>query len=157
MITRLAKVKLAETDIIYCKWNIYMYTGCKSLFWKICIWIRNLEGTDACALTMPQKKAWVFSCKMTPWKLFLSHSHFQDVKLKLNIRTFFWGIICFSTSIGSFQILNSKIFRNMLLHPVQRQTKVFTYCKLLDLLWFIIQKRVSNSEYKWIVPLVVSK
>jgi hypothetical protein len=42
----------------------------------------------------------------------LSYSHFQGVKLKLSIRALFWCIVCFITSIGSFQILNSKIFRN---------------------------------------------
>ena len=42
----------------------------------------------------------------------------QAVILKLNIRAFSWGIVCFSTSIGFFQILNSKIFRIHLLHPV---------------------------------------
>ena len=41
----------------------------------------------------------------------LSYRHFQVFKLKLRLRAFFWCIVCFSTSIGSFQILNSKIFR----------------------------------------------
>ena len=49
---------------------------------------------------------------------FLSYSHFQGVKLKLRSRAFCWCIVCYSTSIGFFQILNSKIFRNWLLHPV---------------------------------------
>ena len=49
---------------------------------------------------------------------FLSYSHFQGVKLKLISRAFCWCIVCFCTSIGSFQILNSKIFRIQLLHPV---------------------------------------
>ena len=49
---------------------------------------------------------------------FLSYSHFQGVKLKLRSRAFCWSIVCFNTSIGSFQILNSKIFRIWLLPPV---------------------------------------
>ena len=44
----------------------------------------------------------------------LSYIHFQGVKLKLNLKAFFWGIVSFSTSIASFKILNSKIFRNRL-------------------------------------------
>ena len=48
----------------------------------------------------------------------LSYSHFQGVKLNLRSRAYFWCIVWFSTSIGFFQILNSKIFRNILLHPV---------------------------------------
>ena len=107
--------------------------------------------------TIPQKKALLFSFKMTPWNNFflshadlwflqlaillnfmaarrvfdflpsmykisrtplLSYSHFEGVKLKLNNKAFFWGIVCFSTSIDFFQILNSKIFQIHLLHPV---------------------------------------
>ena len=49
---------------------------------------------------------------------FLSYSHFQGVKLKLRSRAFCWCIVCYSTSIEFFQILNSNIFRNWLLHPV---------------------------------------
>ena len=49
---------------------------------------------------------------------FLNYSHFQGVKLKLRSRAFCWCIVCFCTSIGSFQILSLKIFRNILLHPV---------------------------------------
>ena len=38
--------------------------------------------------------------------------HFQGVKLKLRSRAFCWWIVCYSTSIEFFQILNSNIFRN---------------------------------------------
>ena len=56
---------------------------------------------------------------------FLNYSHFQGVKLKLILRAFCWCIVCFFTSIGSFQIFNSKIFRNILLHPVEND-KLFS-------------------------------
>ena len=51
----------------------------------------------------------------------LTKSTWTPLTLSYNflIVDFFWSIVCFCTSIGSFQILNSKIFRNILLHPVQ--------------------------------------
>ena len=51
-------------------------------------------------------------------RLFERYNHFQGFILKLNIRAFFWGIVYFSKRIGSFQSLNSNIFRICLLHPV---------------------------------------
>ena len=63
---------------------------------------------------------------------FLSYSHFQGVKLKLRSRAFFWCIVCYSTSIEFFQILNSKIFRNWLLHPV----------------WKFVNRRLTSNSYR---------
>ena len=49
---------------------------------------------------------------------FLSCSSFQGVKFKLRSRAFCWGIVCFSTSNGSFRILVWTFFHLPLLHPV---------------------------------------
>ena len=62
----------------------------------------------------------------------LCHAHFQGLKLKLRSRAFCWGIVCFNKSIGSFQILNSKIFQIRLLHPVSYTFDLF-YCKDVNL------------------------
>ena len=71
----------------------------------------------------------------------LSYSHFQGVKLKLNIRAFFRGIVCFSTIIDSFQILNLNIFRIWLLHPVHTPKHcIFTifYHKVVHTTFFVV-------------------
>ena len=72
----------------------------------------------------------------------LSYSHFQGVKLKLNIRALFWSIVCFSTSIDSFQILNSKIFWIRLLHPVVDRSKKILLTTSLE----VIQIRKKALE-----------
>ena len=76
---------------------------------------------------------------------FLSYSHFQEVKLKLRSRAFFWCIICFSSSIDFFQILSSKIFRNILLHPVDQ--------KSISIFWQIHVPRGYVKFLSWAKPL----
>ena len=43
---------------------------------------------------------------------------------ELNLENVFWGIVCFSTSIGSLQILNPKFFWICILHPVLKEAAV---------------------------------
>ena len=62
---------------------------------------------------------WLFDFFDLSRSQFLRYKHFQGAILKLTSRAFCWGIVCFNTSIVSFQFLNSKIFRNWLLHPVE--------------------------------------
>jgi len=79
---------------------------------------------------------WLFAFYDISRTPLLSYSHFQGVKLKLRLRAFFWCIVCFSTSTGSFQILNSKIFRIWLLHPVgQSYFEDFTLWILINGIW----------------------
>ena len=111
--------------------------------------IHQRKALDLSFNLTPQKWAWHYQGAATPsrreehillnfmgfWLLvfyeisrtpFLSYSHFQGVKLKLILRAFCWCIVCFFTSIGSFQIFNSKIFRNILLHPVNKLLECLT-------------------------------
>ena len=61
---------------------------------------------------------WLFAFYDMVTPSWYCHAHFQGAKLKLRSRAFCWGIVCYSTSSGSFQILTSNIFRIRLLHPV---------------------------------------
>jgi hypothetical protein len=49
---------------------------------------------------------------------FLRYHPCQGVKLKPRSRAFSWGIVCFTTSNGSFRILTWIFFQISLIHPV---------------------------------------
>ena len=120
---------------IQCLWDLWNYvsTGCRSQIWKIFefrIWKEPLLVQKQ---TIHQQKALDRSLNLAPWKWalhyqprwilwllggFLAFLQFQGAILKLRWRAFCQCIICFITSIGFFQILNSKIFWIWILHPV---------------------------------------
>ena len=85
-------------------------TGCKRWIWKIFefkIWKKPILVMKQ---TIPQEKALTFSFKMTAWVFDVLPSMTSlgsFLNNTITFRAFFWSIVCFSTSICTFQILSS--------------------------------------------------
>ena len=78
---------------------------------------------------VPNLFVWHFSF----WTQLQKKTHFEFESLfegctqalqGVKVISFFWGIVCFSARIGSFQNLSKNFFRDWLLHPVPCSTEV---------------------------------